>query len=211
MSSVNLVALLFCSVIPELLLTANVRTKILDFRGFESSRILILRGGILMSIGNSPESLSQRILVGRFLVRRLGVEVSGPPPRKSPSELVAPSARPRRTGGGPCPKQVGKVKNPTCYQRLMNKHQGGEGRGRRSRWVGWAFSLLDWRVSSLRRGHASLLCIVPTLTDDPRRESNSTADTCFRCHREASVPWNKYIYIYIYIYTYVYIYIYTHM
>ena len=29
----------------------NLRTKILDFRGFDSSRILILRGGILTSIG----------------------------------------------------------------------------------------------------------------------------------------------------------------
>ena len=27
-------------------------------------------------------------------------------------------------------------------------------------------------MSSLRRGHANLLCIVPILTDDPRRESN---------------------------------------
>ena len=33
------------------------------------------------------------------------------------------------------------------------------------------FTLLDLCVSSLRRGHANLLCIVPTLTDDPRRES----------------------------------------
>ena len=40
--------------------TANLRTKILDFRGFDSSRILILRGGILISIGNFPESLSRR-------------------------------------------------------------------------------------------------------------------------------------------------------
>ena len=47
--------------------TANLRTKILDFRGFDSSRILILRGGILMSIGSLPESLSQAILVGRFV------------------------------------------------------------------------------------------------------------------------------------------------
>ena len=29
-------------------------------------------------------------------------------------------------------------------------------------------------MSSLRRGHANLLCIVPILTDDPRRESEST-------------------------------------
>ena len=33
-------------------------------------------------------------------------------------------------------------------------------------------TLLDLCVSSLRRGHANLLCIVPMLTDDPRRESN---------------------------------------
>ena len=32
--------------------TANLRTQILDFRGFDSNIILILRAGILMSIGN---------------------------------------------------------------------------------------------------------------------------------------------------------------
>ena len=36
------------------------------------------------------------------------------------------------------------------------------------------FTLLDLCVSSLRRGHANLLCIVPILTDDPRRGSNCT-------------------------------------
>ena len=35
------------------------------------------------------------------------------------------------------------------------------------------FTLLELCVPSLRRGHANLLCIVPILTDDPRRESNS--------------------------------------
>ena len=48
---------------------------------------------------------------------------------------------------------------------------GGEG------WVGWGekklFTLLDLCVSSLRRGHANLLCIVPILTDDLRRGSVS--------------------------------------
>ena len=34
-------------------------------------------------------------------------------------------------------------------------------------------TLLDLCVSSLRRGHANLLCIVPILTDDPRRESSA--------------------------------------
>ena len=35
--------------------------------------ILILRGGILMPIGDFPKSLSQAILVGIMLVGRLGV------------------------------------------------------------------------------------------------------------------------------------------
>ena len=55
------------------LLTVNLRTKILDFRGFYTSIILSLRRGILMSIGKFPESLSQQILVGIILVGRLGV------------------------------------------------------------------------------------------------------------------------------------------
>ena len=53
--------------------TANLPTKILDFRGFESSIISISRGGIIMSTGDFPESLSQAILVGIVLVGRLGV------------------------------------------------------------------------------------------------------------------------------------------
>ena len=48
--------------------TPNMSTEILDFRGFDSSAILILRGGILRSRGNFPEILSQQILVGRLLV-----------------------------------------------------------------------------------------------------------------------------------------------
>ena len=32
-------------------------------------------------------------------------------------------------------------------------------------------TILDFCVSSLRRGHANLLCIVPILTDDSRRRS----------------------------------------
>ena len=34
-------------------------------------------------------------------------------------------------------------------------------------------TLLDLCVSSLRRGHANLLCIVPILMDSPRQESNN--------------------------------------
>ena len=40
--------------------TANLRTEILDFRGFDSSRVLILRGGILMSIG-SPWGIPRKV------------------------------------------------------------------------------------------------------------------------------------------------------
>ena len=56
--------------------TANLRTQILDFRGFDSTGVLILRGGIPVSIGNCLESLSQAILLGIILVGSLGV-VSG--------------------------------------------------------------------------------------------------------------------------------------
>ena len=60
--------------------TANLRTKILDFGGFDSSRIFSLRVGILMSIGDFPESLSQAILVGIILVGRLGAQDGQPLP-----------------------------------------------------------------------------------------------------------------------------------
>ena len=44
--------------------TANLRTKILDVGGFDSSRILALRGGILRCIRDFPEIVCQRILGG---------------------------------------------------------------------------------------------------------------------------------------------------
>ena len=52
--------------------TPNLPTNIVDFKGFDSSIILIWRGGIPRPIGNSPESLSQAMLVGIMLVGRLG-------------------------------------------------------------------------------------------------------------------------------------------
>ena len=48
--------------------TANPHTNIMDFRGFDSSIILNLRGGIPGPIGCFLESLSQAILVGIMLV-----------------------------------------------------------------------------------------------------------------------------------------------
>ena len=57
---------------------ANLRTKILDLGGFDSSRILISRGGIPRPTGNLPEGLGQAILVGIILVGRLGVVDNAP-------------------------------------------------------------------------------------------------------------------------------------
>ena len=51
--------------------TANLRTKILDFRVFDSSIILVLRGGILIPQGDFPETLSEPILAGIIFVGRL--------------------------------------------------------------------------------------------------------------------------------------------
>ena len=57
------------------LCTPNLPTNIMDLRGFYSSIILSIRGGIPRPIGNFPESLSQAILVGIMLVGRLGVSM----------------------------------------------------------------------------------------------------------------------------------------
>ena len=59
---------------PPLLSTPNLPTNIVGFRGFDASVILIQRGGILIPIGDFPESLSRAMLVGVVLVGRLGVE-----------------------------------------------------------------------------------------------------------------------------------------
>jgi len=39
-------------------------------------------------------------------------------------------------------------------------------------------------VSSLRRGHADILCIAPILTDDPRRESATSPECHTACAKE---------------------------
>ena len=52
--------------------TPNLPTNIVDFRGFDSSIISIERCGILMSIGDLPESLSQAMLVGCNVSREIG-------------------------------------------------------------------------------------------------------------------------------------------
>ena len=58
------------------MITANLPTQILHFRGFASNMVMILRGGIIMSMGDFPESSSQGILVWIISVGRLGVRLS---------------------------------------------------------------------------------------------------------------------------------------
>ena len=55
------------------MVTANLRTKILDFTGFDAIRILMVTGGMFMSVDNFLKVVSQQILAGIILVERLGV------------------------------------------------------------------------------------------------------------------------------------------
>ena len=61
--------------------TPNLPTNIADFRGFDSSKISIYRGGIPRPMprpmGDFPESLSRAMLVGTMLVGGLGVACLG--------------------------------------------------------------------------------------------------------------------------------------
>ena len=50
--------------------TANLRTKILDLRGFDPSIISIVGGGILMLIVRFPEMLSREVFVGIVNISR---------------------------------------------------------------------------------------------------------------------------------------------
>ena len=60
----------------------------------------MLRGGTLMPIGNFPEVLSQRILVGIILVGRLGVLDRGLRPRPGvPLRALTAEARAPLGGG----------------------------------------------------------------------------------------------------------------
>ena len=59
--------------------TANLRTKILDFRGFDSNIILVLRGGILMSIGYFPEVVESTILSRDSFSREIGCTATPTP------------------------------------------------------------------------------------------------------------------------------------
>ena len=77
----------------------NLPANIMDFRGFYSTLILILRCGIPRPIGNFPECLSQAILVGIMLVGRLGAITFL---RSDLLKLDRYVARYRKSKRGPC-------------------------------------------------------------------------------------------------------------
>ena len=56
--------------------TANLRAKILDFGGFDSCRILMLRGGIPRPIGNFPGKFESTNLSRDNLSRQIGCAVA---------------------------------------------------------------------------------------------------------------------------------------
>ena len=58
--------------------TPDLPTQIVDFRGFDSSISLILRGEIPRPIGDFPECLSQAMLVGCNVRREIGRRDAGP-------------------------------------------------------------------------------------------------------------------------------------
>ena len=81
------------------LFTANLQIRILDFGGFDSSRIFILRVGILMSIGNFPENIeSTNLNRGQSQKRDLG-GTHRRPPRSAARPLPFSSLRARASRG----------------------------------------------------------------------------------------------------------------
>ena len=62
-----------------------------------------------------------------------------------------------------------------CLTRRGFRDKSEPGAPRRYSAISHLFTLLDVCVSSFPRGHANLLCTVQFLTDDPRRESESSA------------------------------------
>ena len=100
--------------------------KILDFRGFDSSVISNLRGGISRLIGNFPESLSHAILVGIILGPSLRLEIG------------RSSRRPLRKGGWwelgrPAVSVWGEVWRVRRVRRVMEVREGQGGSGRSGR------------------------------------------------------------------------------
>ena len=84
--------------------TANLCTKILDFRWFDSSISLNLWGGILMSIGDFLEILSQAILAGINLCREIGLSATragGHPPAAAAASAAASAAAAAAAGPEP--------------------------------------------------------------------------------------------------------------
>ena len=74
----------------------------------------------------------------------------------------------RRRRGLECEENCGEGRPGAFRTRMLTL----AGWGRSAKTKKKMLTLIDLCVSSLRRGHANLLCIVPLLTGDPRRESS---------------------------------------
>ena len=84
----------------------------MDFRGFDLNIISMLRGGILMSIGDFPEILSQAMLVGCNVSREIGsTELPAGPrrPRAADARPDRPAASPELPTAGAQPSSI-----PSC-------------------------------------------------------------------------------------------------
>ena len=83
---------------------ANLPTNIADFRGFDSSTILILRGWNAQAhrdcLGIFPESLTRTMLVGTMLVGGLGVSSCAGPGRRRDARLRVVAVVLRSAKGG---------------------------------------------------------------------------------------------------------------
>ena len=79
--------------------TADLRTKILDFRGFDSSRILILRGGIPRPTGQFPGNLESTNLSREILSREIGHRGTCEPFWRLPLPGTGATRGPGRTRG----------------------------------------------------------------------------------------------------------------
>ena len=116
---------------------ANLRTNIMDFRGVDSSIILILRGGIPRPIGNFPEHLSQAILVGIMLVGRLGMSegrfahryIVKLGRRRNPCKFEEPEHSPLASCC-PCKDCLAKAKRKPRFEAVSSKS------GKESGWKG---------------------------------------------------------------------------
>ena len=147
---------------------------------FDAPPPLVLRGWCY--IGPAPwDGLVRPRVTAKYKLRR-----SSTPPHLSRRGWCCDISKHEQSG------HLGSCRPPGDAQQKSNGEWGTRAE-KNATWYGSKklFTLLDLCVSSLRRGHANLLCIVPILTDDPRRESEKYG-LCMpfkRCSHTAATTW----------------------